>query len=152
MKLENVTYVVNVRNKPPSPLSTTIIISITLYFRIHNAQVAPTSQRRFLFVDKFYLAVTSIAINVSSNFISNRGPHLRIPSNSSPRFFTPARNHSRISIRRRLFMFLLAAYDSPPSRSKYSFLLASCNQFPFANPLTCTNLFFSSTYRRENRT
>lgn len=79
MKLENVTYVVNVRNKPPSPLPTTITISITLYFRIHNAQVAPTSQHRFLFVDKFYLAVTSIAINVSSNFISNRSPTYAFP-------------------------------------------------------------------------
>lgn len=34
------------------------------------------------------------------------------------------------------------AYDLPPSCSKYSFLPASCSQFPFANPLTCADLFF----------
>jgi hypothetical protein len=68
-----------------------------------------TDRVGFYFLDKFYLAVTFIAINVPRAVLFSGAYALPLPLlfiAADPQFFTPTRNHSRVSIRCRLFMFL----------------------------------------------
>jgi len=68
-----------------------------------------TDRVGFYFLDKFYLAVTFIAINAPRAVLfpgAYAPPPPLLFIAADPQFFTPARNHSRVSIRRRLFMFL----------------------------------------------
>lgn len=110
------------------------------------AAEVPTS----IFIREFYLAVTSIAMNVSSNFISAAGAAYAFPQPFSTIFHTGAESFPHFDAAPDLFMFLLTPLHTTchPRAVNIPFCLRHAANFHL-RILSLARIFFSARHREE---